>query len=268
MTDAVFAEVQDLLEKILDRQRQAGRRIARDFRKSRVAIRTIDRLSEFGLPVPEDFRALYARYDGAQASLMVDTATRVFGEFRWNNARSLYDGNRIARLRRELPLTDRIYAFRGDRALFLDLAPRLTEEGKCPLVANTGALSARTFIAFDSTLDFLRSIEAGHAAGAITLTAEETIVDKPAFARIVKQFNRRDVFWEAYATDSVDWQTITYSDEELRNSITPEMAEIMRETVLRGKRTMAKEFEDAFGDELREEFKDELDPPPRHPPEG
>jgi hypothetical protein len=260
MTEDVFAEVQDLLEKILDRHRKAGRRIARDFRKSRGAIRMIDRLAEFGLPVPEDFRALYARYDGAQASLMVDTATRVFGEFRWDNARSLYDGNRIARLRRELPLTDRINVFWGDRALFLDLAPRLTEAGKCPLVANIGTLSTRTFIAFDSTLDFLRSIEAGHAAGAITLTAEETIVDKPAFARIVKQFNRRDVFWEAYATDSVDWQMITYSDEELRNSITPKMAEIMRETVVRGKRTMAKEFEEAFGDELREEFKDELDP--------
>ena len=207
------AEVQEVLEEILDHHRRAGRKIAKHFKRTRKGRAGIDRLEAFGVPIPDDFRALYHHYDGAQPNVMWEESMKVFGEFNWCDTGTLLSGNKVTRSRK-LPLTDRLWIAHGDRALKLELAPALSADGLCPIVAAYSANSEKSFIAFDSTLGYLRAVREALGSGAIDLAGEKPEIDKLGFAKAVAAHNARDEFWNAYARDEIDWDFIDWDAHE------------------------------------------------------
>lgn len=226
----ILDEVEVLLEKIMNFHKAHGRKIATYFKRSRKGRAGIEQLESFGVAIPDDFRALYWNYDGAQPNIMYEKATQVFGEFNWSNSSTLFTTNRVSRLRVNLPLTKTLYAFRGYRAVSLDLAPALAKAGKCPLIATLSALSQERFVAFDSTVDMLRTVAEAQSRGIFWFEGDETRYDKKAFAAIVKEFNQRDTFWDAYANDAIDWKQLPLSPEQMK--LTPEVGRIISDALL------------------------------------
>ena len=204
MGDAA-AEIGSLIEEIFEAQRRWTRPVVRYLKRSRKGREGVLKLEAFGLPIPDDFRDLYAHHDGLHPPPMPRHATQVFGEFEWYDTRCLELANTMSRARSANPLTDTFHAFRSGSVLSLDLAPGLAENGKCPLVANMTALSPRRFIAFDSTLHMLRTMAAAHREGVFRYDDDQLVFDRRAFAEVARAINRRDVFWMPYAEGLIDW---------------------------------------------------------------
>ncbi len=220
----LVAEVDDCIGKIVGYQRRAGRRVADRIKRSRKGPAGMADLQQFGLPIPEDFAALYEHFNGVPSGGHLSFwESAVFLDAMWPDTALLKSWNEIIRLERQLRADRTIKVFRATLGVSYDLMPDMAENGEIPLVANLGPLSHRTFIAFDSTLAMLRSVCAAHEAGLIGYAAErmpffgpfgrdvernETLFDPKDLAGLIRKFNRRAEYWSMLAEGPVDWQEI------------------------------------------------------------
>lgn len=243
-TSAVLAEIEDCIARIAAFQKSRARRVFKLIKPSSKGRQGIAALAEFGLPVPEDFAALYDRFDGVSASARMSFwESTVFLDAFWPESAMLVDSNRIARLEKHFAAEQKICAFLTTNAVSYDLFPALAQDGAVPLVANLGPLSQRKFIAFDSTLAMLRSVCAAQDAGILSYAADRTdlfppygrgvekneiLFDPKELWEVIRPFNSRAEYWELLAQGPVDWQETSYGmPKDGRLQLDPEVRAIV-----------------------------------------
>ncbi|MDU8926841.1 hypothetical protein RXV86_05555 [Alisedimentitalea sp. MJ-SS2] len=210
-----------------------NRRIANFIKRSRKGRQGLERLAEFGVPIAEDFQALYWNYNGTnQRSSMSMWAAAVFLDFEWYPWDSIIISTEESFARSDLPVTDRLLAFRGDQGLDLDTAPFLASEGATPLVVSIAPLSEKTFIAFDSTIAFLRSVCGAQDAGIIWFEEDKASYKLDEFWDVAKEFNTRAEYWPLMLQDKLDWEEIEYDEDDL--TIEPAVARIISKALKGG----------------------------------
>ena len=241
---AMLEEIEDCIARIAAFQKASGRRVARLIKKSRKRREGMATLAGFGLPIPEDFAALYDHFDGITASARLSFwETTVFLDAFWPESAMLVSSNKIARLEKHFAAERKIRAFLTTQGISYDLFPDLAQEGVVPLVANLGPLSQRSFIAFDSTLAMLRSVCAAQDAGVLRY-APDRIAHFPPFGRgvekdeilfdpkdlweVIRAFNGRAEYWALLAQGPIDWQKIAYElPKDGRLQLDPEVRAII-----------------------------------------
>ena len=88
----------------------------------------------------------------------------------------------------------------------MDLDPAKGENGKVPLVIAIGAISLKSFVAFDSTLDMLRSVCAAHDAGIFQYIEHKIEYDYAEVWDVIKQFNPNSNYWREMISGPIDWE--------------------------------------------------------------
>ncbi len=228
---ALLEEVEDCIRRVADFHEANGRAIAKHTRKGRAEL---EELAQFGLPLPEDLRALYWNHNGtAQGVSIPISAAGVFLEFRWLPTRTLVGKNKIIRAQSRLPREDRLHFSSGVRAVSLDLAPNNSVGGKTPLITNLGSLSHKTFHAFDSILTMLRSVCAAQDAGILRFGSDTVRYDFAEFRDVARAHNTNTEYWDLMAAGTLDWEEITYDFSNSQHGITPEVARIITEPIKR-----------------------------------
>jgi hypothetical protein len=245
LTSAVLAEeIDDCIARIAAFQKARGRRVFKLIKSSPKGREGIAAMADFGLPIPEDFAALYDHFDGvAAAARMSFWESTVFLDAFWPESAMLIDSNRIARLEKHFAAEQKICAFLTTQAVSYDLFPALAQDGAVPLVANLGPLSQRKFIAFDSTLAMLRSVCAAQDAGILSYAVDRTdffppygrgvekdeiLFDPKELWEVIRAFNTRAEYWELFAQGPVDWQETSYEmPKDGRLQLDPEVRAIV-----------------------------------------
>ena len=227
--------MENCLCRIADFHEANGRAIAKHIRKrTRKGRGELEALAQFGLPLPEDLRALYWNHNGtAQGVSIPMSATGVCLEFRSLPARSLVGINKIARVRKEVPVHDRLHVFSGAKALGLELSPKQSVGNDMPLLATLGALSHKTFHAFDSILSMLRTVCAAQDAGILHFDGDAIRYDFTEFRDLARAHNRNTEYWDLMAADRLDWAEITYDFSNGQHGISPEEARIICQPIKR-----------------------------------
>jgi hypothetical protein len=208
-------------------------------------------LEQFGLPIPEDFRALYHNHDGIPLLMFPEWQQGVFLDFRWLPMEGLVRGNKIMRLASVNPLAGRLHAFMNTRGLSLQLDPGAAAGGQTPLLMTLGTLSRRHYIAYDSTLAMLRSVCAAQDAGVVRFRDKadperregEVFFDPREFWDVVRPFNTRADYWPALVQGCVDFDEIAVAPPE--NGTLP-MSPAMRELMAVDKEKIHREVERAM----------------------
>lgn len=212
----ILEEVEACLAKIKAFLEAKGRRIHRSIRRSRKGRKGLPELEQFGLPVPEDFRALYHNHDGIPLLMFPQWQQGVFLDFHWYPMEMLVKVNKIRRLETCNPLVGRLDAFFGARAFCLELDPGAALDGQIPLLMTKGTLSRRNYLAYDSTLAMLRSVCAAQDAGIVRFRDAadpvrregEVFFDPREFWDVIRPFNKRAEYWPALIEGSVDFDKI------------------------------------------------------------
>ena len=241
---ATFEEIEDCIARIAAFQKASGRRVAKLIKKSRKGRDGLATLAGFGLPIPEDFTALYDHFDGITASARLSLwETTVFLDAFWPESAMLVSSNKIARLEKHFAAERKIRAFLTTHGVSYDLFPDLAQEGVVPLVANLGPLSQRSFIAFDSTLAMLRSVCAAQDAGVLRyapdriahfspfgrgVEKDEILFDPKELWEVIRAHNGRAEYWALLAQGPIDWQKIAYElPKDGRLQLDPEVRAIV-----------------------------------------
>jgi hypothetical protein len=214
----ILEEVEDCIRRVKAFQEIQGRRIHKHIKRSRKGREGLPELGQFGLPIPEDFRALYHNHNGIPSLLMPMWEQTVFLEFEWHQIHLLVDGNRIMRLEKLNPIAGRLNVFSATSALRLQLDPGAEKDGAVPLVMTLGSLSRNHYIGFDSTLAMLRSVCAAQDAGILRYRREregmkergEIEYDPKELWDVIRPFNPRADYWPALIAGAVDWNRIDY----------------------------------------------------------
>jgi hypothetical protein len=240
----VVAEIDACITRIVAFQAAQGRQVAARIKRSKKGRAGMTALAALGVPIPEDFAALYEHYDGISAmARMSFWQAAVFLDALWQDSAMLLSANQIARLQQHPHAECKISAFRTTHGVSYDLFPDLAENGEVPLVANLGPLSPRTFIAFDSTLAMLRSICAAQDAGVLSYATDriahyapfgrrveenELCFDPKALWDVIRRVNRRCEYWELLAAGPIDWQETTdYLPKDGRLQLDPAVRAIV-----------------------------------------
>jgi hypothetical protein len=240
----MLEEVDDCIARIAAFQKARGRRIFKLIKRSRKGREGMATLAGFGLPVPEDFAALYDHFDGIAASARLSFwETTVFLDAFWPESAMLLSANKIARLEKHFAAERKIRAFLTTHGVSYDLFPDLAQDGMVPLVANLGPLSQRMFIAFDSTLAMLRSVCAAQDAGVLRYAPDrishfapfgraaekdEILFDPKDLWEVMRPFNARAEYWPLLAQGPIDWQKIPYElPKDGRLRLDPEVRAIV-----------------------------------------
>lgn len=214
----ILEEVEDSIRRVKAFQEARGRRIHKHIKRSRKGREGLPELEQFGLPIPEDFRALYHNHNGIPSLMMPMWEQTVFLEFGWEPIQSLVTGNRIMRLEKLNPLVGRIDVFGATTGVRMQLDPGAEQDGAVPLVMTLGSLSRNHYIGFDSTLAMLRSVCAAQDAGILryrteregTKERDEIEYDPKEFWDVIRPFNPRADYWPALIAGTVDWNRIEY----------------------------------------------------------
>lgn len=221
----ILEEVEDCVQRIKTFQAAQGRRIHKAIKRSRKAREAFAQLEQFELPLPEDFRALYYNYNGAPpGNTLAMWEWSVFFEFEWSTLDSLVRANKIMRLDKTNPLTDRLDTFHSAEGQSLQLDPGDTgADASVPMLMTLGSLSRNSYIAFDSTLAMLRSVCAAQDAGVLHYVGEgEHIVNPDGGLRetddiyydvkelwdVIRPFNPRADYWPALIAGTIEWDEI------------------------------------------------------------
>lgn len=215
----VLDEVGECIKKIKAFLKEHNRRICSSIKPVRNGHDRIDELEQFGAAIPDDFRALYYHYDGTKpAATLSMWEWSVFLEFYWSSVQTLVVSNKVMRLDKQNPLIDRINAFSSPSALSLLLDPNAEKDGKTPLLITLGTLSRNAYIAFDSTLDMLRSVCAAQDAGILSFEEKanpsagreknEIYYDVKELWDIIRPFNSRANYWTKAIANAIEWDRI------------------------------------------------------------
>lgn len=221
MTDIrreILEEVEDCIRQVKAFQEAQGRRIHRRIKRSRKGRDGFAELEQFGLSIPEDFRALYHNYNGIEPSLIPMWEQTVFLEFEWQPVHLLVVGNKVRRLEKLNPLVDRLNVFNATSAVSMELAPRAEQDGAVPLAMTLGPLSRNHYTGFDSTLAMLRSVCAAQDAGILRYRTEREGVkergqieyDPKELWDAIRPFNPRADYWPALIAGTLDWDRVDY----------------------------------------------------------
>jgi len=235
ISKAVLEEVEDCIRRVADFHEANGRAIAKHIRKrTRKGRAELEELAQFGLPLPDDLRALYWNHNGTgQGTSIPMSATGVFLEFRWLPARTFVGTNKVMRVRKEVQVHDRVQIFSGAKGLDLDLAPKLAFGKQIPLMVSLGPLSLKTFHAFDSILSMLRSVCAAQDAGILRFEGDTVHYVFAEFRDVARAFNINTEYWDLMAAGTLDWEEIHYDFSNGQHGITPEVARIITEPLQR-----------------------------------
>lgn len=232
----ILEEVEACLARIKEFLEAQGRRIHRSIKRSRKGRKGLAALEQFGLPVPEDFRALYHNHDGIPLLMFPEWQQGVFLDFHWSPMESVVRGNKIMRLEPVNPLVGRLQAFLNTRGLRMQLDPGAAADGQVPLLMTVGTLSRRNYIAYDSTLAMLRSVCAAQDAGVVRFRDKadparregEVVFDPREFWEVIRPFNPRADYWPALVQGCVDFDKIEYTPPKDGFIVSsPEMREAM-----------------------------------------
>ncbi|MGI9411997.1 MAG: hypothetical protein ACR2OV_18100 [Hyphomicrobiaceae bacterium] len=229
----ILEEVEDGVRRIKEFLKTNGRRIRSRITKTRKGRSSIDQLKTFGVPIPEDFRALYFNYNGAKMSDgLRDVERPVFFNFEWFEVRMLCSLNRILRLENTIQRPDTLFISNGALAEKLLLAPHLSRDGDTPLIVSLFPLSTKSFIAFDSTLAMLRSVCAAQDAGVLHFEDKELRFDAAEVWDVIRPFNQRSEYWPTLAKGPIEWDCIELDEEELSGIVKlhPETRRIINES--------------------------------------
>ena len=175
-------------------------------------------LEQFGVPIPEDFRALYYNYNGMNPGISFTRWERsIFLDFEWPTIQFIITGNKVMRIESDL-VNDRLNVFSATLGRSLQLDPVSEKDGKVPLLMTLGTLSRNNYIAFDSTLDMLRSVCAAQDAGIIhyeeKLNREqdreqnEIYYDVKELWDVIKPFNKHAGYWTTLIEGKIEWDEI------------------------------------------------------------
>lgn len=214
----ILEEVEDSIRRVKAFQEARGRRIHKHIKRSRKGREGLPELEQFGLPIPEDFRALYHNHNGIPSLMMPMWEQTVFLEFGWEPMQSLVTGNKIMRLEKTNPLVGRIDVFGAATGMRMQLDPGAEQDGAVPLAMTLGSLSRNHYIGFDSTLSMLRSVCAAQDAGILryrteregTKERDEIEYDPKELWDVIRPFNPRADYWPALIAGTVDWNRIEY----------------------------------------------------------
>ena len=220
----VLEEVEDCIHRIWAFQKAQGRKVHKSFKRSQDGRDGIAALERSGVPIPEDYRALYWNYNGIEPRQLLSAAQKsVFLGFSWSPISQVIDGiqsNGTASAYDDPSMT---IVFGGVNGIYLSLSPQQARDGQTPLVARMGVMSPRKFIAFDSTLALLRSTCAAQDAGILRYQQQywqdpknpargihraEIQYDVKALWATIRPFNRRADYWAAQVDGPIDWQTV------------------------------------------------------------
>lgn len=214
----ILEEVEDSIRRVKAFQEAQGRRIHRHIKRSRKGREGLSELEQFGLPIPEDFRALYHNHNGIPSLMMPMWEQTVFLDFEWHQIHLLVDGNKIMRLETLNPLVGRLNVFSATSALRLQLDPYAEKDGAVPLVMTLGSLSRNHYIGFDSTLAMLRSVCAAQDAGILRYRTEregvkerdEIEYDPKVLWDVIRPFNPRADYWPHLIAGTLDWDRVDH----------------------------------------------------------
>ncbi len=219
----ILEEVEDCIHRIKAFQEAQGRKIHASIKRARKGRSGMTELGQFGLPIPEDFRALYHNYNGAEGALkLTKWGWSVFFEFDWSCIEHLVKINKVRRLSKRNPLVGQLQAFGSAKARTLQLNPGDAQDGAVPLMMTLGPLSRNNYIAFDSTLAMLRSVCAAQDVGILhygpldatsrldgqKLEASEIHYDARELWDVIRPYNPRADYWTALIEGTVDWDEI------------------------------------------------------------
>lgn len=207
----LVAEIDALVAEIRAFQRAAGRKVGglmtRRRARKKPAVDTLAPLRGFEAAPPADFSALYQNWNGVEPKgLMSRWATNAFLDFDWPRPDFLGTINKVVRIEENLHTPGSLLAFPCANGPSLFLAPTLAVDAQTPLIRNWGATSEKSFVAFDSTLAFLRSTVAAQRAGCVEFVGEETRYAIEAFWAVIAPHNPRADYWLAELDGPIDWE--------------------------------------------------------------
>ena len=229
---ALIEETDDCIHRIKAFHKAHRRKVNRLIKPTDEGRREIYRLSEFGLPIPDDFKALYFNHDGIRPpDRMMPWHAHVLLDLRWPSILGIVDLTMIIRHQKQLHSTERIPVFMNEELVWIDLFPNMALNGSTPLVANLGLASEKTFIAFDSTIAMLRSVCAAQDAGVIRFQGkDEVLPDGTEFRKgqtrynvkelwdVIRPHNPRADYWQAVIDGPIDWEMVDL-DKIMKESI-------------------------------------------------
>lgn len=212
----ILEEVEDCVRRIQEFQAALGRRVHRLIKRSRKGREELSQLEELGLPIPEDFRALYHNYNGIKSGSLTNWEQEVFFEFRWPQLDTIAATTKIMRLSKRNPVTGRLDAFTSPAGVRMQLDPGAARDGATPLLMTLGTVSRNNYIGFDSTLAMLRSVCVAQDAGILryrttregTKEPNEIEYDPKEIWEVIHPFNPRSDYWPALIEGTIDWNEI------------------------------------------------------------
>ena len=210
-------EVEACITKVKEFQKTKGRRVAKSIKRSQKGFEGLRELEQFGIDLPQDFRALYHHYNGVEANNLSLWESSVFLNFDWLSSQVLVRDNKIKRVDVN-PLTDMLYVF-GSPLYCLFLGSSQDKTTERPLMISKHPLSRNFYIAFDSTLAFLRSVCAAQEADILKVHSEhkptndkepgEVYYDKKELWDVIKTYNPgSSEYWLAEINNSIEWDEI------------------------------------------------------------
>ena len=220
----VLEEVEDCIDRIWTFQKAHGRKIHKYFKRSQDGRDGVAVLERSGVPIPEDYRALYWNYNGIEPRQRLSAFQEsVFLGFSWLPISKVIAGNQGNGTASAYDDPSMTIVFGGVNGIYLSLSPQQARDGQTPLVARMGVVSPRKFIAFDSTLALLRSTCAAQDAGILRyqdqywqdpkaparrIMPAEIQYDVKALWAAIRPFNRQADYWAAQVDGPIDWQTV------------------------------------------------------------
>lgn len=220
----LLRDIDEVISRVQAIHADAGREIARRFKGARKGREGLADYAGFCPSIPEDFRALYWRRNGVVRPARLNMwEGAVFLGFHWSPIQDLIVAAKIARIEEHAQSGRSVTAFTGCEGVQLALCPELEAGGETPLIA-TVPWGRDAFIAFDSTLAFLRSVVAAHEAGVVgfgrtlsegekrdrrpdgrEIEPGETLFDVEPLWRAIAPLNPRADYWTAQLDGPLEW---------------------------------------------------------------
>ena len=220
----VLEEVEDCIDRIWAFQKAQGRKVHKYFKRSEDGRDGIAALERSGVPIPEDYRALYWNYNGIEPRQRLSPFQKsVFLGFFWPPISQVIASKQQDGIASAYDDPSMTIVFFGVNGIYLSLSPQQARDGQTPLVARMGVVSPRKFIAFDSTLALLRSTCAAQEAGILRYQEQyradprdlrrsahqaEIQYDAKALWAVIQPFNRQAEYWAAQVDGPIDWQPV------------------------------------------------------------
>lgn len=242
---AILDEVEDCITRIRAFQEAQGRRVIKYMKRARKGRAGLAEIDQFGLPIPEDFRALYWNHNGTRETIAITKwESNVFLDFDWPPIDSVVLSNKIIRIDPQGHSLDKLRWLHGSHGAAIDLFPMRAHDGNVPLVANLEGISTKTFIAFDSTLAMLRSVCAAQDAGILRyqeergpprepggrdIEANQILYDPKELWDVIRPFNPRSDYWTALIAGPIDWELRPLPEPETPGLVKthPEVARLL-----------------------------------------